>query len=105
MKQKNTEMINTLFIGDCIKQMTELTVHLGNNKFDVCLKKAESSNPELCKKTYYKIFVSADQHDAAFNEGVYYCSERNFDKIVCGYSNGDFDTVENIKERNNSFNR
>ena len=99
MKQKDTKMINTVFVGENIKQMAALTVHLADKKFDISLKKAESTNPDLCKKTYYKILVSADQHDKAFDEGVYYCIEHDFDNIICGDTNKDYDIIRNIKNR------
>ena len=99
MKQNKNEIIHPIFIGDDIKQMSDLLVYLAKNKFYVSLKKSDTKSSHAYKRQYYKIIAPASQHSEVFEQGLQYCIKNNFDNIMCGYPNLDFDIVKNIKER------
>lgn len=98
----------TIFIGKNENKMYGLLNHLKKNNFDalikVCLRGANKtfSNLEHSYPMYY-IGVHGDEHEEALNEGILYSSVNNFDDIICAYPNLEFDTIGNIRARENGI--
>lgn len=105
MKQHKNERVRTIFIGDSVKQMSDLLVHLARNQFDISLDKTRSVSKiyNIQSKTYYVITAPISQHSDVFDSGVEYCINNNYDNIICCYPNLDFDNIKNIRERDCGF--
>ena len=105
MKQNKNEMVRTIFIGDSVKQMSDLLVHLARNQFNISLKKAGdvSKKYNIQSKTYYAITAPVSQHSEVFDSGVEFCIKNNYNDIICCYPNLDFDNIQNIRDRKYGF--
>jgi len=101
------QKLRTIFIGGNLKEIAELFGYLKGKEFSVQFKQTEKSpySVQINAKSYYTISVISEELNDAFNQGLIYCIENNYDDIICGYPNLDFDTVKNIKEREFGLNK
>ena len=104
----NNRDYKTIFIGKHENKMYMLLNHLNKNNFDALIKVSlrgddKTSSAMEPKYPMYYIGVHKDEHEEALNEGIAYASAKHFDEIICAYPNLDFDTIGNIRARENGI--
>lgn len=100
--------LRTIFIGKNEDNMYDMLNHLKKNNLDVSIMvSSRSSNPDFAhlepKYPMYYIKSHVCEHEEALNEGIAYASAKHFDEIICAYPNLEFDTIGNIRARENGI--